>query len=173
MATFTASLSVSQSADCKTQTFTDTSNYTSNDQSYTTASFVTRVFKFYNSVDVLVDTKTMTGSALTVTHSLTSDQWVSAKLELYLTGNSTTTPDFTKTNSVLSTCFLKLCFSELVAETDCGCNDNCNCNSTDSDKIKILENIKAAEIFATYDNAVLAQKQLDAGTVICEANQNA
>ena len=171
MATFTASLSVSQSADCKTQTYTDTSNYGSNDQSYTTSSFVTRVFKFYNSVDVLVDTKTMVGSALTVTQTLTSDQWTSARLELTLTGAST--PSFTKTNSVLSTCFLKLCFSELVAETDCGCNDNCNCNSTDSDKIKILENIKAAEIFATYNSAVLAQKQLDAGTVICEANQNA
>lgn len=171
MATFTASLSVSQSADCKTQTYTDTSNYVTNDQSYTTASFVTRVFKFYNSVDVLVDTKTMVGGALTVTQTLTSDQWTSARLELTLTGSPTVS--FTKTNSVLSTCFLKLCFSELVAETDCGCNDNCNCNSTDSDKIKILENIKAAEIFATYDNAVLAQKQLDAGTVICEANQNA
>lgn len=174
MAIFSASFSVSQSADCKVQTFTDTSNYVTNDSSYTTASFVTRVFKFYNSVDALVDTQIMTGSDLVVEHDLTSDQWVSAKLELYLIGNVTPVPDFSKTNSILSTCFLKLCFSELVAATDCGCNDNCNCeNSVESDKIKLLEYIKAAEIFATYSNAVLAQKQLDAGTVICEANQNA
>ena len=41
------------------------------------------------------------------------------------------------------------------------------------DKIKLLEYIKAAEIFAQYSNGALAQKQLDAGTALCEANQNA
>ena len=174
MATFAAAFTVQQSADCTTLTFTDTSNYTTNDQSYTTASFDDRVFKVYNSEEQLVATLTMTGTDLNVTYTLTQDQWLSVELDLTLDGN--TTPDFTVTHSVLSTCFLKLCFSELMAESECGCGcsgGSCGCaDSTCNDTVRILQYIKAAEIFAEYSNEQLAQKQLDAGTALCEANHN-
>lgn len=173
MATFAAAFTVGQSADCKTLTLTDTSNYVTNTQAYTTASFGTRVFKLYNSVGALVDTLPMLGTDLDVTYTLVQDEWLSAVLELYL--GVDVVVDFTVTHSILSTCFLKLCFSELMAESECGCGcsgGSCSCDSTCNDTVRILQYIKAAEIFAEYSNAVSAQRQLDAGTALCDANQN-
>ena len=174
MATFAAAFTVQQSANCTILTLTDTSNYVTNDQSYTTASFGTRVFKLYNSIGGLVATLLMADGDLDVTYTLVQDEWLSAVLELYL--GVDTVVDFTVTHSILSTCFLKLCFSELVAESECGCGcsgGSCSCaDSTCNDKVRLLEYIKAAEIFAEYSNSVSAQKQLDAGTALCEANEN-
>jgi hypothetical protein len=64
-----------------------------------------------------------------------------------------------------------------VSETECGCGcggggNSCNCNSTASNTITLLQYIRAAEIFAEYSNPVAAQKQLDAGTALVQANLN-
>ena len=65
---------------------------------------------------------------------------------------------------------------ELVAATEsgcsCGCGGACGCDNTQSDKVLLLQFIKAAQIFSQYSNPVLAQKQLDAGTAVCNANEN-
>lgn len=174
MATFasTQDFTVSQSADCTTLTLTDTSNYTTNDEGWAIGDFTDRKFLIYDSDGILIDTIEL-GALLTATYTLTVDKMLSATL-------SCTPPvgdPITKTHSILSTCFLQLCYAELVAKTDCGCGGSCSCSSgscenVESDKIKILQHIKAAEVFAAYSNPVLAQKQLDAGELICEANNN-
>lgn len=173
MAIFAASFTVSQSSDCNTLTFTDTSNYVTNDQLYAVSSFDTRQFVVSNSNGDVIDTIALTGSALTGSYGITQDAWLSVELEL---SNVSPLLNYTATHSVLSTCFLELCYAELVADTECGCGCNsggsCGCDSTQNDKVRLLEYIKAAEIFSEYSNPVLAQKQLDAGTALCQANEN-
>lgn len=171
MAVFAASFTVSQSADCTTLTFLDTSNYVTNDQGYAVSSFNTREFIVKDSNYATVDTIALTGGALTGSYSLTADAWLSVELNCEIGASS-----WTDTHSVLSTCFLELCYSELVADTECGCScgggGSCSCDNTQNDKVLLLEFIKAAQIFSEYSNPVLAQKQLDAGTAVCNANEN-
>lgn len=173
MAVFAASFTVSQSSDCTTLTFTDTSNYVTNDQGFAVSSFDSRQFVVSNSDGDVVDTIALTGGALTGSYTITQDYWLSVELELT---NTSPVRNYTSTHSVLSTCYLELCYAELVAATecDCGCNGggSCSCDSTQNDKVRLLEYIKAAEIFSEYSNPVLAQKQLDAGTALCQANEN-
>lgn len=174
MAVFAASFTVSQSADCTTVTFTDTSNYVTNDQGYATSSFDTREFIISDSNYDVIDTIALTGGALTGSYALSADAWLSVDLSLT---NASPSLDYSVTHSVLSTCFLELCFSELVAATESGCacgcgGGSCTCDNTQNDKVLLLQFIKAAQIFAEYSNPVLAQKQLDAGTAVCNANEN-
>ena len=174
MAVFAASFTVSQSADCTTVTFTDTSNYITNDQGYATSSFDTREFIISDSNYDVIDTIALTGGALTGSYALSADAWLSVDLSLT---NASPSLDYSVTHSVLSTCFLELCFSELVAATESGCacgcgGGSCTCDNTQNDKVLLLQFIKAAQIFAQYSNPVLAQKQLDAGTAVCNANEN-
>ncbi len=171
MAVFAASFTVSQSADCDTLTFVDTSNYVGNTSGITMASFTSRQYLVSNSDSQLIATIPLTGGALTGTYALSADAWLSVELNLVTASTS-----YIETHSVLSTCYLQTCYAELVAETECGCGCNggsCNCgDSTSNDKVRLLEYIKAAEIFSEYSNPVLAQKQLDAGTALCNANEN-
>jgi len=180
MAVFAASFTVAQSADCTTLTFLDTSNYntiaspSANTDSIAISSFDTREFIISDSNYSVVDTVSLTGSALTGTYALTSDQWLSVDLSLT---NASPALDYSVTHSVLSTCFLELCFAELVAATESGCacgcgGGSCTCDNTQNDKVLLLQFIRAAQIFSEYSNPVLAQKQLDAGTAVCEANEN-
>jgi hypothetical protein len=174
MAVFAASFTVSQSADCTTVTFTDTSNYVTNDEGYATSSFDTREFIISDSNYDVIDTIALTGGALTGSYALSADAWLSVDLSLT---NASPSLDYSVTHSVLSTCFLELCFSELVAATESGCacgcgGGSCTCDNTQNDKVLLLQFIKAAQIFAEYSNPVLAQKQLDAGTAVCNANEN-
>jgi len=177
MAIFAPAFTVSQSSDCTTLTFTDTSNYITNNEGYATSSFDNRQFVISNSNYEALTSLPMADGDLDVTYALTSDEWLSVDLQLFLDGNTTTTPDYTVTHSVLSTCFLELCFSELVAATESGCScgcggGSCTCDNTQNDKVLLLQFIRAAQIFAQYSNPVLAQKQLDAGTAVCQANEN-
>lgn len=171
MAVFAASFTVSQSADCTTLTFTDTSNYVTNDEGYDITSFDSREVIIKDSTDEIVDTIDL-GSALTGSYTISQDYILNAELSLT---NVSPARDYSATHNVLSTCFLELCYAELVADTECGCGCNgasCNCDSTCNDKVRLLEYIKAAQIFAQYSNPVLCQKQLDAGTALCNANEN-
>lgn len=174
MATFasTQDFTVSQSANCTTLTLTDTSNYTTNDEGWAIGDFLNRSFLIYDSNNNLIDTIVL-GIGLTATYTLSQDQMLSVTLSC----TPPTGPALLKVHAVLSVCFLQLCYAELVANTDCDCGcsgggNSCGCDSTSNDKVKLLEYIKAAEIFAEYSNPVLAQKQLDAGTALCEANEN-
>jgi hypothetical protein len=179
MAVFAAAFTVAQSSDCTTLTFTDTSNYntvsspTANDNGIAVSSFTSatgRQFIISDSNYDVISTLSMTGGALTANFALTSDSWLSVDLNLIQSPSQ-----YTVNHSVLSTCFLTQCFAELVSETDCGCGcntSNCNCDSVNSDKTRLIQIIKAAEIFAEYSNPPLAQKQLDAGTAICQANES-
>jgi len=182
MAIFAASFTVDQSADCTTLTFTDTSNYntiaspSANSNGYATSSFDVRQFVISNSNYEAVTSLPMYDGDLNVTYALTSDQWLSVDLQLFLdTDPAPLTASYSNTHSVLSTCFLETCFAELVAETECGCgcsNGSCSCDNIQSDKVLLLQFIKAAQIFSEYSNPVLAQKQLDAGTAVCNANES-
>jgi hypothetical protein len=178
MAIFAASFTVDQSSDCTTLTFTDTSNYntiaspSANSNGYSVSSFDSRQFVISNSNYQAVTSLPMYGNDLDVTYALTSDQWLSVSL---LLTNTSPVRSASAIHSVLSTCYLETCFAELVAETECGCgcnNGSCSCDNTQNDKVLLLQFIKAAQIFSEYSNPVLAQKQLDAGTAICNANQN-
>ena len=180
MAVFAASFTVAQSADCTTLTFLDTSNYntiaspSANEDGIAVSSFDTREFIISDSNYSVIDTVGLTGGALTGSYALTSDAWLSVELSLT---NASPALDETATHSVLSTCFLELCFSELVAATESGCacgcgGGSCTCDNTQNDKVLLLQFIRAAQIFAQYSNPVLAQKQLDAGTAVCQANEN-
>lgn len=177
MAIFAAAFTVAQSSDCSTITFTDSSNYntvsspTANTNGIAVSSFTGatgRQFTISDSNYDVISTLSMTGGALTANYAVTSDSWLNVRLRLVQSPS-----DYSASANVLSTCFLTQCFSELVAETDCGCGtSNCSCDSVSNDKTILLQNIKAAEIFAIYSNPPLAQKQLDAGAVICEKNHN-
>jgi hypothetical protein len=177
MAVFAAAFTVAQSSDCSTLTFTDSSNYntvsspTANTNGIAVSSFTSatgRQFIISDSNYDVISTLSMTGGALTANFALTSDSWLSVDLNLIQSPSS-----YSASANVLSTCFLTQCFAELVSETDCGCGtSNCNCDSIDSDKTRLIQIIKAAEIFAEYSNPPLAQKQLDAGTAICQANES-
>jgi hypothetical protein len=178
MAVFAASFTVDQSADCTTLTFTDTSNYntiaspSANTSSIAVSSFDTREFIVSDSNYDVIDTIPLTGGALTGSYALSADAWLSVELSLT---NVSPVRSASAVHSVLSTCYLETCFAELVAETECGCGCNggsCNCNNTQSDKVLLLQFIKAAQIFSEYSNPVLAQKQLDAGTAVCNANES-
>ncbi len=177
MAIFAAAFTVAQSSDCSTITFTDSSNYntvsspTANTNGIAVSSFTSatgRQFTISDSNYDVISTLSLTGGALTANYAVTSDSWLNVRLRLVQSPS-----DYSASANVLSTCFLTQCFSELVSETDCGCGtSNCSCDSVNSDKTILLQNIKAAEIFAIYSNPTLAQKQLDAGTVICQKNHN-
>jgi hypothetical protein len=178
MAVFAASFTVAQSADCTTLTFTDTSNYntiaspSANTSSIAVSSFDTREFIVSDSNYDVIDTISLTGGALSGSYALSADAWLSVELSLT---NVSPVRSASAVHSVLSTCYLETCFAELVAETECGCGCNggsCNCNNTQSDKVLLLQFIKAAQIFSEYSNPVLAQKQLDAGTAVCNANES-
>lgn len=171
MAIFAASFTVSQSADCTTLTFTDTSNYVDNDEGLIISDFDVREFivKDYNYN--VIDTIPLLDEALTGSFAVSADLWSSVELKLELPEEA---GEYTVTHSVLSTCYLEKGYSELVANTEsgCSCGTSCNCESTSNDKVLLLEYIKAAEIFSEYSNPVLAQKQLDAGTALLNANEN-
>jgi len=177
MAVFAASFTVAQSADCTTLTFTDTSNYntlaapSANEDSIAVSSFDTREFIISDSNYDVIDTISLSGGALTGSYAISADAWLSVDLSLT---NESPARSASAVHSVLSTCFLELCYSELVANTECGCScaGSCSCDSTQSNKVLLLEFIKAAQIFSEYSNPVLAQKQLDAGTAVCNANEN-
>jgi hypothetical protein len=179
MAIFAAAFTVSQSSDCTTLTFLDTSNYntiaspSANTSSIAVSSFDTREFIVSDSNYSVIDTIALTGGALSGSYALSADAWLSVELSLT---NVSPALSASVTHSVLSTCFLELCFSELVAATEsgcsCGCAGACGCDNSQSDKVLLLQFIRAAQIFAEYSNPVLAQKQLDAGTAICQANEN-
>lgn len=176
MAIFAASFTVAQSADCTTLTFSDTSNYntiaspSANTSSIAVSSFDTREFIVSDSNYSVIDTISLTGGALSGSYALSADAWLSVELSLT---NVSPVRSASDVHSVLSTCFLELCFAELVAETECGCgcgSGSCTCDSTQNDKVLLLQFIRAAQIFSEYSNPVLAQKQLDAGTAICNSN---
>jgi hypothetical protein len=179
MAIFAAAFTVSQSSDCTTLTFLDTSNYntiaspSANTSSIAVSSFDTREFIVSDSNYSVIDTIALTGGALSGSYALSADAWLSVELSLT---NVSPALSASVTHSVLSTCFLELCFAELVAATECGCGcgggSSCTCDSTQNDKVLLLQFIRAAQIFAEYSNPVLAQKQLDAGTAVCQANEN-
>jgi hypothetical protein len=178
MAIFAASFTVSQSSDCTTLTFTDTSNYntiaspSANTDGIAVSSFDTREFIVSDSNYSVIDTIALTGGALSGSYALSADAWLSVELSLT---NASPVRSASAVHSVLSTCFLELCFAELVADTECGCgcnNGSCGCDNTQSDKVLLLQFIKAAQIFSEYSNPVLAQRQLDAGTAVCNANEN-
>lgn len=171
MAIFAASFTVSQSADCTTLTFTDTSNYVDNDEGFIISDFEVREFIIKDSNYDTVDNIALLDEAVTGSYSISADVWSSVELNLELPASA---GDYTATHSVLSTCYLEKGYSELVANTEsgCGCGSSCSCDSTSNDKVLLLEYIKAAEIFSEYSNPVLAQKQLDAGTALLNANEN-
>lgn len=178
MAIFAASFTVAQSSDCTTLTFTDTSNYntiaspTANTDSIAISSFDTRQFIVSDSNYNVIDTISLTGSALTGSYALSADAWLSVDLSLT---NTSPVRSASAVHSVLSTCFLETCFADLVAEAECGCGCGCssgNCNNTQSDTMLLLQFIKAAQIFSEYSNPVMAQRQLDAGTALCNENQS-
>lgn len=75
MSAFTQTFDVQQSADGKTGTVTDTSNYAGSDQGYTPADF-TRTVTIRNALGVTVQTFVLDG--LTKTFSLTADLWTDA-----------------------------------------------------------------------------------------------
>ena len=178
MAVFAASFTVAQSADCTTLTFTDTSNYntiaspSANTSSIAVSSFDTREFIVSDSNYDVIDTISLTGGALSGSYALSADAWLSVELSLT---NVSPVRSASAVHSVLSTCYLETCFAELVAATECGCGCNggsCSCDNTQNDKVLLLQFIKAAQIFSEYSNPVLAQKQLDAGTAVCNANES-
>jgi len=178
MAIFAAAFTVSQSSDCTTLTFLDTSNYntiaspSANTSSIAVSSFDTREFIVSDSNYDVIDTIPLTGGALSGSYALSADAWLSVELSLT---NVSPVRSASAVHSVLSTCYLETCFAELVAETECGCGCNggsCSCDNTQNDKVLLLQFIKAAQIFSEYSNPVLAQKQLDAGTAVCNANES-
>lgn len=115
MATFTPNASWTQSTDGKTLTLTDTSNWVGNDQGYLITDF-TRKFILKNSIGTVLAELPLTGSNLSVTYSVTKDEYYSA--ELVITG----TPSFSKVINFGTTMFeYNLLDSLLAIACDCGC----------------------------------------------------
>lgn len=155
MAAFKISILFATSLDGLTITLTDNSNYASNTEGYTTASFSQRRVFLYNSAGTLFRTVDFTGSSLTTTFTVTKD--------MYMKANSTYTlgvgGQVQGVNTYMSRELYDLQQASNQLSGACGCSGK---NSLCTDTTKAREAINAATFFYMIDNAPDCQDQLDA-----------
>jgi hypothetical protein len=153
MAAFSPNFTIQQSADCKTLTFTDASNFDDNDEGYDYAYFTTKTIGVYDSNNTLIGTLITVVDNTSVTFSLDKDRYLHI---VYTLQHNTDTP-YIKIYNVPLSCNVDLKYGEEVCSSlECGC---------DSENNKILFNIVktklASNIFAQRGNGVLSQESLD------------
>lgn len=153
MAAFYQDFSIEQSADCSTLTFTDTSNFSDNDEDYTYSYFTTKTIGVYDSTNSLIGNLINVIDSTPVTFSLDKDRYLHI---VYILQHDTDTP-FTKISNVNLTCNVDLGYGKLVSESL-----NCKCNNCNSDTLfEIVQAELASNIYAQRANGTLAQETLD------------
>ena len=156
MAAFTPSFTIESNSEGTELTFTDTSNYASNDESYTRSTFTTRIFEITDPYS-----EAILGSPLTiptedvVDASLDKDRAISVNLVLSNADDSisyTTTLTFLALNQLLRAFIAKMNTFE-----DCTCDSEKKCTN----HRKINNEIYAAKYNFTFNDLVNAQRHLD------------
>lgn len=82
---FTPSLLVEQSADGKTITYTNTSNFLTNDQGFIESNFTTNQLVLSDAFGSIISTTSFPTSGTNknkIIHTITKDQWIDARLNL-------------------------------------------------------------------------------------------
>lgn len=151
MAAFVQSFSIAQSSDCKTLTFTDTSNFSSNTEGYTYSYFTTKNIGVYDSNNTLIGSLIPIVDATPVTFTLDKDRYLHI---VYTLQHNTDTP-LTSIQNVALSCNVELAYGNIVANEE----SNCSCNN--EQLFNINKTLTAAKIFASRNNPILAQDQLD------------
>lgn len=119
MATLLPDFTITSSADGKTLTVTDTSNYTTNDEGLVIADFASRVVTIVDSAGTAVTTIDL-ASSLTATYATEVDLWANATLTLTGSGEVAT---YTKNLIFPMSRITKNKYREVLAENGCGCHN--------------------------------------------------
>lgn len=162
MAVFKQSFSISQSSDCTTLTFADTSNFGSNDQGYAYSYFTTKNIGVYDSSNNLMGSLIPIVDATPVTFSLDKDRYLSI---VYTLQHNTDTP-LISTQDVALSCNVELKYGTIVANEEA----NCGCNDSNEQLFNITKTLTAAKIFASRSNPTLSQDNLDLANMYAECN---
>ena len=153
MATFSASITASQSSDGKTLNIVDTSNYSVNDQGYVVAGFTTRNVLVKDSSGTLLATIAL-GINLTTTYALTSDKMLD--LTLNLAGVAT----FTKTITIPLRRLTRNLYRSLLSLAGC-------CSNPSQDKALMYSDIflTGADFEATSTNGAAFDENISTAAV--------
>lgn len=157
MAAFKQDFSIVQSSDCKTLTFTDTSNMGvgMNDSNYTYSTFTTKNIGVYDSTNTLIGTLIPIVDATPVTFTLDKDRYLSIVYTLQI---GTSTP-LTKTYNIALSCNVDLAFGNMLVNDIL--NENHGESNDDSTLFNIVKTTLASKIFASRNNGTLSQDMLD------------
>lgn len=162
MAAFLQDFSITQSNDCETVTFADTSNFSDNDEGYSYATFTTKTIGVYDQDNNLIGDLIDIVNSTPVTFTLDKDRYLHL---VYTLSNDTL--DLEKVKNILLTCYIELKYGEAVVSQDC----NCGCGGEDN-LCKVLKAMKAADIFARRGNAIKSQDSIDLANEYIDCNNN-
>lgn len=147
---------MTQPNDCSTLTFTDTSNFGSNDEGYTYDTFTTKTITLYNANEVLIVALDIVDST-PVTFTISNDLYLNI---VYQLANDSITLDPITQNFTLS-CFVELKYGNSIAYNSLKISDRANLDSADEPYFNVVKMLKAATIFGSRGNSVKAQDCLD------------
>lgn len=163
MAAFQIDFSIVQSNDCKTLTFTDTSNFSANDEGYVFSTFTTKLITVYDQDNNIIGTPINISSTSSVTFGLDKDRWLHI---VYTMTNGSITPT-PKIKNLLLNCNAEIKYGEAIVDGDCGCG----CDKREVDPCKVLKALKAADIFARRGNSIKAQDSIDLANEYLDCNK--
>jgi len=157
MATFAQSFSMTQSSDCTTLSFADTSNFGSNDQGYTYSTFTTKTITLYDSNNNILTTLVITDST-PVTYVIQNDMYIKAVYQL--SNMSLTLTPVIQTYTL--SCFVELKYGNyLVTSSNTSTMNNAELDKNTQPYFNVVKALKAAEIFGSRAIPVKAQDCLD------------
>lgn len=155
MAQFKVSGYFTPSADGKTLTLNDTSNYSNNDQGYTVGSMVSRNVQFLDSDGNVIASSAFTGTNLTLDLPVTKDIYVEADMNFATANGSlpTTIVDY------VSTALYSIAQRNMALKLNCACASK---GKLCDNMVKARECANAATSFNLVGDAGDAQKMIDA-----------
>ena len=155
MAAFAPTFTISLNAAGTLLTFTDTSNYASNTESYTRATFATRIFTVTDpyEVEILSTPKTIVDDIATAT--VDKDRAITVTMTLSNADDSIT---YTEVTTYLAINQVMLSFiSKMNSFDTCSCDNEKQCTNVR----KINNEINAAKYNFTFGDLVNSQRHLD------------
>lgn len=157
MAEFKISIGTIQSADCKTLTVSDNSNWNDNDEGYVKGDFI-RTFDLIDSNDEVVKSIVLSGTDIA---SFTQERDSYYKVKLTVENSPILLEDHV--TLVLS------CFFNRKAATASANTEDCGCDNSDEMNIAVARNkVFSAETMAVYKSGSKSQDLLDHANVIID-----
>lgn len=169
MAAFATSFTVELNAAGTLLTLTDTSNYDTNDETYTREDFDVRTFTIRDPYgEILYDGPTTVNVSDQVTVSIDKDRALTIDLDVQNTEGESPI-SYNSETTYLAINQVMLCFISKVNEMeDCKCDSEKKC----SNQRKINNAINAAKYNFTFSDLVNAQKHLDYANEVCAKDCN-